>query len=338
MRRLQSRYAASQTRLLERATKAAAAAGVDATREAIALAQRFEVARKKRSASEYADVVSYLLSNHMSEVAYFVAVELTEQFEPRLGYPPIGQIMVAMENQGGEAAARWIACALRNFPRIETAQLAFSVIKSPVMRSLVRAELATDDAELAEYISSGEVVAPSARPTSSVSGSTPRIEAEHQTHLSDGIERMPRRLTDAEHRGDRLFLHLQAVSAVLLLLCPILGGVLGGWPGAAIGLVAGWLVRAWIRHSMGIRGSNPNDGFFIRMKERANGARRDILEALIERVRQRPFTQGQCAAIAQAWDETRERLAAATSEEEKRALINALDVEIKRISYYGQDV
>jgi hypothetical protein len=88
---------------------------------------------------------------------------------------------------------------------------------------------------------------------------------------------------------------------------------------------------------MGLRGSNSHDGFFIRMKERANGARRGILEALIERVRKRPFTQEQCAAITEAWDETRPRLKAATTEEEKRALINALDVEIKRISY-GQNL
>jgi hypothetical protein len=269
-------------------------------------------------------------------VAYFVAVELTERFEPLLGYPPIGQIMVAMEIQESEGGARWIVCALRNFPRIETAQFAFGVIKSPAMRSLVRADLAAEDLELAEYISSGEVAAPLLKATTPGTETSARTKVEHQSHLSDGIELMPRRLTDAERKGDGLLLHLQVISSVLLLLCPILGGVLGGWIGAAIGLVVGWLTRVWMRHSMGLRGSNPHDGFFIRMKERANGARRGILEALIERVRRRPFTQGQCAAIAQALDETRRRLAATTSEEEKRALINAFDAQIKRISY-GQD-
>jgi hypothetical protein len=306
---------------------------VDTTREATALAQRFELTRKKRSASEYSDVARNLLSNHTPEVAYFVAVELTEQFEPRLGYPPIGQIMVAMENEGGQKAARWIACALRNFPRVETAQLAFGVIKSPTMRSLVRAELATDDADLSDYIASGEAVSQPTKPWASMASSALRTKAEHQTHLSDGIERMPRQLTDAERRGDRLFLHLQVVSSVLLILFPVLGGVLGGWPGAATGLVVGWLARALMRHSMGLRGSNPNDGFFIRMKERASGARRGVLEALIESVRQRSFTQRQCAVITNAWDDTRKRIEAATSAEEKRELINSLDVEIKRISY-----
>ena len=336
MHKLQARYASSQTRLLERFAKASAEAGVDATHEAKVLAERFGVSRKKRAASEYTDVVGYLLSHYPSEVAYFVAVEINEQLEPRLGYPPIGQIMVAMEKQGGDDAARWIGCALRNFPRVETAQLAFGVIKSPAMRSFVRAQLAAEDTELAEYIASGEVVATPSKPKSPVTESPAGTKMEYQPRISDGIELMPRSLTDAERRGDRLFLHLQVVSSVLLLLSPVLGGVLGGWTGAAIGLVVGWLVRVWMRHSMGLRGSNPHDGFFIRMKERANGARRGILEALIERVRQRPFTQGQCAAITQAWDETRQRLAATTSEEEKRTLINAFDAQIKRISY-GQD-
>lgn len=336
MHKLQARYAASRTHLLERSARAAATAGVDVAYEASELAERFGLSRKKRAASEYTDVANYLLSHYPPELAYFVAVEINDQFEPRLGYPPIGQIMVAMEKQLSQSAACCIGCVLRNFPRIETAQLAFGVIKSRTMRSLVRADLAAEDMDLAEYISSGEVVALPPKPALPVTETTPRREVEHQSQISDGIERMPRRLTDAERRGDSLFLHLQVVSSVLLLLFPILGGVLRGWIGAAIGLVVGWMARLGMRHSMGLRGSNPHDGFFIRMRERANGARRGILEALIERVRQRTFTQGQCAAITQTWDETRQRLAATTSEEKKRAL-NALDAQIKRISY-GDDV
>jgi hypothetical protein len=306
------------------------------THEANLLVGRFAVIRKKRAASEYTDVACYLVTHYPSEVAYFVAVELTEQLEPRLGYPPIGQIMVAMEEQGSEDAARWIGCALRNFPRIETAQLAFGVIKSPAMRSRVRADLAAEDVELADYIASGEVVAPPPKASAPVTATNARTKVEHQSDLSDGIDVMPRRLTDAERKGDRLFLHLQVISSVLLLLCPILGGELRGWTGAGIGLVVGWMVRAWMRHSMGLRGANPHDGFFIRMRERANGARRGILEAVIETVRQRPFTQGQCAAITRAWDNTRQCLAGTTSEEEQRALINAFDAQVKRISY-GHD-
>ena len=334
MQRLQGLYAASQRRIDEQFAKAVE--GLSMTQEASALTRRFDLSRKKRAVAEYAGVAEYLLSHYPPEVAYFVAVQINEQLEPRLGYPPIGQIMVAIETKGGEGAARWIGYALRNFPRVETAQLAFGVIKSPAMRSLVKAELAADDPVLAEYISSGEVAVPPVCSTPSVADSNSQTKAEHKTNLSDGIERMPRHLTDTERRGDRLFLHLQIFSSTLLLLCPVLGGVLGGWPGAAIGLMVGWLARTSMRHSMGLRGSNPHDGFFIRMKERSNGARRGILETLIERVRQRPFTQEQCAAITKVWDDTRVRLEAATSVEEKRELINACDAEIKRISY-GHD-
>ncbi len=331
MRKIQTQYKASQSRYLERLARASAETGVNARNEANMLANRFGLSQKKRNASEYAGIASYLLSHYSSEMAYFIAVEINELFEPQLGYPPIGQIMVAMEKQESEDAACWIGCAIYNFPRAETAQLAFDVIKSPIMRSLVQAYLAKEDKELAEYITSSEIL--SSPPTAEI---VSRTKVKHQPNLSDGIERMPRRLTDAERKGDRLFLHLQVVSSVLLLFSPVLGGVLGGWTGAAIGLLIGWVTRAWMQHSMGLRGSKPNDGFFIRMKERANGARLGVLEALIEKVRQRSFTKEQCVAITRAWDETREQLERTTSVEQKRELMNTFDEQIKRISY-GQD-
>jgi hypothetical protein len=336
MQGLQARYAASGTRLDKRLSAAKAASGVDISREANELAERFAVFRKKRAPSQYADIARHLLEHYPAEVGYFIAVEINEQFESSLGYPPVGQMMMAMEAEGGEGAARWIACALRNFPRVETAKLAFSVIRSPGMRSLVRDELARDDSSLAEYIASGEMTA--TQPSAKV----PPIEAsavqepKNAQILSDGIERMPRRLTEAEHRGDKLFFHLQVASFGVLILFPILGGALRGWIGAGIGFVVGWIVRSWIRRSMGVRGSNPNESFFIRMRERAKGARPGMLEILIERVRQRTFTQRQCAEITEAWDQTRLQMEAAKSIEEKRQLMEKLDSQIKRISY-GHD-
>ena len=318
MHRLQARYEVSQRRMEERFARAVE--DLNLAQEAISLISRFNMSRKKRAGSEYVEVAEYLLNQYPSEVAYFISVAINEYLEPSLGYPPIGQIMVAMETKGGENAARCISNSLRNFPRVETAKLAFGVIKSPAMRALVRAELAIDDAELAEYISSGEEVASPPKPNPSLKQSVSRKKADHQTNLSDGIERMPRRLTDAERRGDQLFLHLQVVSSMLLLLFPVLGGVLYAWPGAGIGLLVGWLARVGMRHSMGLRGSNQDEGFFIRMKERANGSKPGILEALIERIRKRSFTQEQCASITKAWEDISEKFEEATLEE-KRDLI-----------------
>lgn len=333
MRKLNAQYTATRTHLTEPAKSAEALAGVTAAGEANALTERFCLLRKKRSALEYMEIASYLLGNYTPEFAYFIAVELNEQLEPRLGYPPIGQIMKAMELEGSEDAARWIGCSLRNFPKVETAQLAFGVIASPSMRTLVRADLARAGAELSDYICSNSGTPPPVKPAIDSTESSQEANDKVRSRLSDGIERMPRLLTQAERTGDRLFLHLQTVSLVLLFLCPILGAISAGWVGAIAGLAIGWLVRIWMRRSMGLRGSNPDEGFFIRMKERANGSRRGILEFLIEKVRQREFTQCQCKAIAMAWDDTRERLNAATSAGERRALIIALDEKVKRISY-----
>ena len=333
MYKLQSRYEALQNQLLKRVTQVTTSSNMDLTYESNALAERFGISKKKRSGSEYVDVAFYLLKNYEPEVAYFIGVELNEQFERKLGYPPIGQIMVAMENEGSKNAARWITCALCNFPKIETARLAFSVIKSPAMRSLVQTDLSTEDIELAEYVCSVEISKSPSNVTSTMTKTPSESQVKHKTHLSDGIERMPRLLTDAERKADRLFLHLQILAIMVLFLSPILGGVIFGWAGIGIGLVFGLVVRIWMRRSMGLRGLNPNDGFFIRMRERANGARRGILEALIENIRQQPFTQEKCILITRAWDDMRKRIETMTSEEEKHELIKAFDAEIKRISY-----
>jgi formylglycine-generating enzyme len=336
MRRLQARYAAAGTRLSERLAAAVTASGVDTTREAAFIGKRFGVLQKRRGASEYVDVAGHLLNHYSPELAMIVAVELDKQFERRLGYPPIGQIMLSMGEWESDGAARWIGCALRDFPRVEMSRIAFGLIKSAAMRSLVRADLAAEDSELAEYISSGGATSPVSTPPSASPEPLHRTEASDERNLSDGIERMPRRLTGSERRGNTLFRHLQVVSFVALPMFLILGAVQKGWSGAAVGLGAGWVVRTWMRRSMGMRSSNPDNGFFIRMRERANGARRGILEILIERLRQRPFTRDQCVAITQAWEETRRQMAAATTPEEKLALATKLDAEVKRISY-GQD-
>src|SRR5262249_15991263 len=154
--------------------------------------------------------------------------------EPQLGYPPIGQIMVAMEQQGSNLAARWIACALRNFPRVETARLAFGVINSPAMRSLVRADLASESAPLAEFITSGEAGPGPPKPASLANEGASRTREASQSTLSDGIEHMPRPLTEAERSGDRLFLHLQVLSNLSLLVCPAIAGAVSGWIGAGV--------------------------------------------------------------------------------------------------------
>jgi hypothetical protein len=311
---LQARYVAAQARLDQRFAAAAAALDGDVATEAAQVAERFAISGRKRAPEEYAELATMLLTTYEPELAYLVAAAINDRYEKRLGYPPIGQIMRAIEEMGGERASRWICCALLNFPRVETARTAFTVIRSGRMRELVGARLSEEDPDLAAFI---------------VTSNVPPARAPVRT--------MPRPLTAAEQRGDRLHFHLQVVAFVVLFLVPILGGLWFGWAGAAAGLVAGVLLRLWIRRSLGLRGPNLHDAFLIRMRERANGSRRRLLEALIERVRGRPFTRAQCAAIADAWDDARARLAEAASGDERLAIVEELDARVKRISY-GEEV
>jgi len=82
---LQSQYAKSRVRLLKEANGAADAARVNTTHEATVVANRFNVSRKKRAASEYAELAVYLLAQYSPEVAYYITVALNERFEPQVG-------------------------------------------------------------------------------------------------------------------------------------------------------------------------------------------------------------------------------------------------------------
>ncbi len=333
MNTLQKKYSEMRTCLAERVARQPAFQ--EFTREAMAVAGRFHILQKRRAASEYTDLATYLMTTYSPEVAYFIAVAIDHRFAARLGYPPIGQIMVALEHIDGEWPASWIRCALLNFPRIETAQLAFGVIKSTNMRALVRAHLASESREVAEYICGADWEdAPVTHTPASQNLQIDVTDAvTDDSRLSDGIRNMPRPLTTAELKGDRLFLHLQALSVVLLILPPVLGGVAAGLLGAAAGMIIGLVVFVSFRRSMGIRGRDANTAFFIRMRERADGSRRGLLETLIERVRGRTFTREQCADIADEWDDFQRRLPQATSAAERRRLLEEFDSVVKRISY-----
>jgi hypothetical protein len=91
-----------------------------------------------------------------------------------------------------------------------------------------------------------------------------------------------------------------------------------------------------MRRSMGLRGRDSNDSFFIRMRERARGSRRGLLELLIERARERSFTQAQCMALTDAHDEVQRQLGKAASREAKEMLLEEFDGRVKEISY-GRD-
>ena len=122
---------------------------------------------------------------------------------------------------------------------------------------------------------------------------------DNTSRLSDGIENMPRRMTQREKAADTLFLFLQLSSRLLFIVTALVGYSIHGVYSALIGAVLGYLVGIWMRRSMGIRGPNPNEGWLRRRRERAEGSRRGILEWVIEKLRANEFTQEKCRNASQ---------------------------------------
>src|SRR5688572_33300333 len=70
---------------------------LDTEREAKRVVQVCAIARKPRAVAAYKDVAEYLLTHYDPIAAYFVAVDIDVQMQPVLGYIPIGQIVLAIE-------------------------------------------------------------------------------------------------------------------------------------------------------------------------------------------------------------------------------------------------
>lgn len=153
------------------------------------------------------------------------------------------------------------------------------------------------------------------------------------SEFSGGVRAMPREMTRRERAVDLVFLNLQVFSQWTWAAGGVAGFALAGWWGAAAGVPAGWLFGRWMRYSLGRRGANPTEGFFIRMRERAEGSRRGLLEWVLEKARGNEFTRAKCAAIWGAWAQALEQLRAAASPHERQRILAELDRRVKKISY-----
>ncbi len=176
-RDLSDRYAA----LADDAAKRARASSTDPETAAKEVAKKCGLHNKPREFTAYKDVAAYLIGTYEPEVAYFVAVEINEQYAQSLGYIPIGQIVLAVEhldkfkkgfivkteeleknpslaigiNKSPERTKRAVAFltyALLNFPNIGTARKAFTVYRVPEMRENVLRKLRALDQDVANYI------------------------------------------------------------------------------------------------------------------------------------------------------------------------------------------
>jgi hypothetical protein len=140
----------------QRAARLSAYSSIDVSEAAQGIETYVEYCRRRSSTQRMRTSQPMLLGEFKPVIAYFVAVEINEQFARPLGYAPIGQILLTIEhiddspgrtvvdtewvranpsttaglNRSSERtvkAAEMLACALWNFPDIDTARKAFSV-------------------------------------------------------------------------------------------------------------------------------------------------------------------------------------------------------------------
>lgn len=146
---------------------------------------------------------------------------------------------------------------------------------------------------------------------------------------------MPRLLTTRERLADHLYFYLQIVSRFVFVLGAIVGYAFNGFIGCCLLGVGGVLCGIWLRRSMGMRGIDPFHGYFQRIKERANGSRRGLLEWGIETMRGGGPTVCKCQAITKSYERAMDECRLTSSPAQQKAILQRLDAEVKLISYSG---
>lgn len=178
---LSTRYLDAGTKMGQRAARLSAYSSIDVSEAAQRIGNVCGILRKAQQYPAYADIAAMLLGEFEPVIAYFVMVEINEQFARPLGYGPIGQILLAIEhiddspgrtivdtewvranpsamaglNRSPERtvkAAEMLACALWNLPDIDTARKAFSVYSVATVKEQVRERLRSHDEDVANYI------------------------------------------------------------------------------------------------------------------------------------------------------------------------------------------
>lgn len=144
---------------------------------------------------------------------------------------------------------------------------------------------------------------------------------------------MPRAMTRREKVSDWLYMALLFGSRLLFVITGIIGYFVFSIIGSVIGASAGLAVGFWMHYSMGFRGPNPIVGFYIRMRERANGSRQGFLEFVLETLSGNAFTRVKCQKIADAYDSAQLRFRNCKTEAERNEIFWELDRATKYAFY-----
>jgi hypothetical protein len=120
-------------------------------------------------------------------------------------------------------------------------------------------------------------------------------------------------------------------SSLLFVITGLIGYIIFKFYGIILGVFIGYILGKFIKYSMGIRGKNPNHGFYIRLRERANGKRCHFLEYLIEKARGSELTRDKCVAITNEYDKALNKIKFISDNDEKLKVLLELDKRTKEI-------
>jgi hypothetical protein len=146
-----------------------------------------------------------------------------------------------------------------------------------------------------------------------------------------GASAVPRSTTGRAKLAEALYLFLFILSYILFAVAGLLGYLFRQAYGLAIFGLLGYGAGVWIRRSLGLRGRKRTTGFFMRMRERAQGARPGLLEWLLEKVSGREVTQAKCKAVVLAYEKSVKGLKGAKTTEEQNKILAELDRRVQQI-------
>jgi len=160
------------------------------------------------------------------------------------------------------------------------------------------------------------------------------MEDDRLARLSDGIPRLPRRLTKRERIANHVFLWIQLGRLLLPVGFGWFGAVRFGAWGAAAGGAAGLVACLWMRRSAGVRRDRPGrPGWYVRIRERADGDPRGVIEWFLETLRGNALTLDRCRRIAALEDDATARLARVPDRGAQEKILIRLDADVKAICY-----
>jgi hypothetical protein len=150
-----------------------------------------------------------------------------------------------------------------------------------------------------------------------------------------GPSTAPVEKTGSQKLVERLFIALQVLSHLLLILGGLLGYFFYQFYGSLLLAGLGYLAGVWLRRSLGIRGAKATTGFFQRIRERAQGARPELLESLLEGLSRSPLTPAKCRTMIQVYDRAVKQLKQAPTQAEKNRILAELDRRVNQL-YWGR--